>query len=97
ERWAVMVVVALAEGPCRSAALRGSLQGVWRKMPARRRRGLERDGPVAREAFDEMPRHLEHSLAGPGRRLPPAVAASNARHDARQDARDGRAQAMTSS
>lgn len=73
EKWTTLALVALAGGPLRSGALRRRLEGVSQKMLSQTLRNLERDGLVARTAFDERLPRVEYRLTERGRTLLPWV------------------------
>ena len=66
EKWTLMAVVALAEGPVRFGMLERQLQGISHKVLAQTLRALERDGLVARRAYDQMPLRVEYRLTALG-------------------------------
>jgi DNA-binding HxlR family transcriptional regulator len=68
-RWAVLVVVALADRTLRWGELRRRLKGVTDKMLAQSLRTLEADGLVSREVFPEVPPRVDYSLTTRGREL----------------------------
>src|SRR6266550_9169406 len=68
-RWAVLVVVALADQTMRWGELRRRLNGVTDKMLAQSLRTLEADGLVSREVFPEVPPRVDYSLTTRGREL----------------------------
>lgn len=70
-----MVVVALADGPTRFGALRTRIEGISQKLLTQSLRGLERDGLVARQIFDDMPLRVEYRLTELGRGLLPLAVA----------------------
>ena len=67
DRWAVLVVGALADGPLRYSALAHRVDGVSQKMLTQTLRGLERDGLVARTVHAEVPPRVEYALTPAGR------------------------------
>lgn len=67
EKWAVLALVALADGPLRFGALRRRLEGVSQKMLTQTLRRLERDGLLTRTLYDEMPLRVEYALTDAGR------------------------------
>jgi DNA-binding HxlR family transcriptional regulator len=75
EKWALMSVVALAERPQRFGELMRRLQGISQKMLSQTLRALERDGIVARKAFDEVPLRVEYRLTPLGLQLLPLALA----------------------
>ena len=69
ERWATLVVEALAEEPRRHSDLRRALPGVTQKMLTQTVRGLERDGLVRRSLHDTRPVGVSYSLTPLGQQL----------------------------
>lgn len=72
DKWAVLLVVRLREGPARFSVLLRGTDGISRRMLTRTLRLLERDGLVARTVFPTTPPSVEyaltelgHGLAGP--------------------------------
>lgn len=62
DKWAVLVLGALAAGPLRFNALKRRLQGISQKMLGQTLRALERNGLVVRSAFPTVPVTVEYSL-----------------------------------
>ena len=77
EKWAMLIVVALVDGPVRFGALRRRLQGVSQKMLTQTLRTLERDGLVSRRVI-EAPLAVEYELTVLGRDLAPLARAVKA-------------------
>ncbi|MFC3996301.1 winged helix-turn-helix transcriptional regulator [Nocardiopsis sediminis] len=73
-KWKVLILWALGERPCRFGQLRRQVPGVTEKVLASHLRELEDDGIVHREAFDEVPPHVEYSLTPAGTSLNAALA-----------------------
>jgi DNA-binding HxlR family transcriptional regulator len=71
EKWALMAIVALANGPLRFGGLMRRLEGISQKMLSQTLRNLERDGLLHREAFDVMPLRVDYSLTDRGSTLVP--------------------------
>lgn len=74
-KWTAMIVIALSDGPLRFGALRQTVEGISGKVLAETLRDLERDGIVARTAYDEMPPRVEYELTELGRTLREPLAA----------------------
>ena len=70
-RWGALVMVALATGPHRFAALRRKVGGVSERMLTQQLRELEDDGIVHREVYPEVPPKVEYSLTEYGKTLRP--------------------------
>jgi len=69
EKWALLLIHMLANGPARTAELRRRIGGISDKMLIQTLRRLERSGFVARHAFPEVPPRVEYSLTELGRSL----------------------------
>jgi DNA-binding HxlR family transcriptional regulator len=69
ERWATLVIEAVAEGPMHHSDLRRALPGVTQKMLTRTLRGLERDGLVRRILHHTRPVGVSYSLTPLGQEL----------------------------
>lgn len=69
DRWTVLIVVALWDGPARFSELRRRIEGISQKMLTQTLRGLERDGIVHRTVYPEVPVRVEYSLTEAGRSL----------------------------
>lgn len=69
DRWTVLIVGALGDGPARFSELRRRIEGVSQKMLTQTLRGLERDGLVTRTVFPEVPVRVEYALTEAGRSL----------------------------
>lgn len=68
-KWTAMIVIALTDGPLRFGSIRETVQGISGKVLADTLRDLERDGIVARIAYNEMPPRVEYELTDLGRTL----------------------------
>jgi DNA-binding HxlR family transcriptional regulator len=75
DKWTVLVVLLLNDGPMRFSALRGSLGRVAPKVLTQTLRRMERDGLVTREIFAEVPPRVEYALTGLGSSLTEPIAA----------------------
>ncbi|MFB6634906.1 winged helix-turn-helix transcriptional regulator [Streptomyces sp. NPDC056362] len=73
DRWTVLVVTALAEGPRRFKALHDRIDGISQRMLSQTLRALTRDGLVTRTAYAEKPPRVEYALTPLGRSLTGAV------------------------
>lgn len=75
DKWAALVVYALASGPLRHGQLRRLLGGVSQKMLTQTLRGLEERGLVVRTVFPVVPPHVEYALTELGESLRPVLTA----------------------
>ena len=69
DKWSVLIVVLLGEGPQRFNDLRRNIEGISQRMLTLTLRGLERDGLVTRTVFPTVPPSVEYSLTRLGRTL----------------------------
>jgi len=69
DKWTVMVVGALADGPVRFNAILRKIGAISHRMLTLTLRGLERDGMVERRAFATVPPTVEYELTPLGRSL----------------------------
>ena len=69
DKWTVLVVLTLLDGPQRFSRLRDRIGGVAPKVLTQTLRSLERDGIVTRTAFAEIPLRVEYELTPLGRSL----------------------------
>ena len=73
DKWSVMVVGALNDGPVRFNELGRQIGGISQRMLTRTLRNLERDGLVTRTLYPEIPPRVEYELTDMGRTLLPAI------------------------
>jgi DNA-binding HxlR family transcriptional regulator len=73
EKWSMLAIVALEDGPKRFGVLKRELEGVSQKMLTEKLRGMERDGLVLRRAYMEMPLRVEYELTQLGQSLVPIL------------------------
>jgi len=69
DKWTVLVVLVLLDGPQRFSRLRLRIGGVAPKVLTQTLRALERDGIVTRTAYPEIPPRVEYELTPLGRSL----------------------------
>jgi len=69
EKWTLLVVSQLAQGPMRTAEIRRSVEGVSEKMLIQTLRKLERYGLVSRRSYPQVPPRVEYRLTSLGRSL----------------------------
>src|SRR5512139_595254 len=69
DKWTVLVVSALGEGPKRFNELRRALGSISQRMLTLTLRGLERDGLVTRTVFPTIPPRVDYELTRLGRSL----------------------------
>lgn len=69
DKWTVLIVVALTDGPLRYGRLRRAIEGVSEKMLTQTLRSLERDGLIRRTVHPTTPPSVEYALTDLGRTL----------------------------
>jgi DNA-binding HxlR family transcriptional regulator len=69
DKWSVLVVVMLGDGPKRFNELRRSIASISQRMLTLTLRGLERDGLVKRTVFATIPPRVDYELTKLGRSL----------------------------
>jgi len=69
DKWSVLVVMLLSDGPRRFSELRRSIEGISQRMLTRTLRQLERDGLVVRTVYPSVPPRVEYELTDVGRTL----------------------------
>src|SRR3954470_15107955 len=75
DKWTVLVVSALGDGPKRFNELRRALGSISQRMLPLTLRGLERDGLVTRTVFPTVPPRVDYELTALGRSLLAPVSA----------------------
>ncbi len=69
DKWTVLVVSTLGDGPKRFNELRKALGSISQRMLTLTLRGLERDGLVTRTVFPTIPPRVDYELTALGRSL----------------------------
>lgn len=69
DKWTVLIVMLLDEGPVRFNGLRRALPDISQRMLTQTLRSLQRDGLVARRVYPSVPPAVEYSLTPLGRSL----------------------------
>lgn len=104
DKWSLLIVRELRDGPRRFTELKRSIDGISQRMLTVTLRGLERDGILTRTVHNVMPPHVSYELTEEGRSLRAAtipllewndahlayIAAARAEYDARTDPRSAR-------
>jgi DNA-binding HxlR family transcriptional regulator len=75
EKWSMLVVMLLREGPRRFNDIKRNTAGISQQMLTRTLRGLERDGIVTRKIFPTSPPQVEYSLTELGHSMSEPVLA----------------------
>jgi DNA-binding HxlR family transcriptional regulator len=73
DKWTVLIVVLLGDGPMRFNEIRRRVAGISQRMLTFTLRGLERDGLVTRTVFPSSPQRVDYALTKLGRSLWEAV------------------------
>ena len=69
DKWSVLIVGLLADGPKRFSELRRAIEGISQRMLTLTLKGLERDGLVTRTVYPTIPLRVEYGLTELGRTL----------------------------
>jgi DNA-binding HxlR family transcriptional regulator len=69
EKWSVLIIMMLSEGPWRFTDLKRMIGGISQRMLTLCLRGLERDGLVKRTVYPVVPPRVEYELTPLGRSL----------------------------
>jgi DNA-binding HxlR family transcriptional regulator len=78
DKWSVLVVTRLGDGPKRFNELKRAIGGISQRMLTLTLRGLERDGLVTRTVFLTIPPRVDYALTPLGRDLLQPVSALGA-------------------
>lgn len=78
DKWSVLVVTRLGDGPVRFNELKRSIGGISQRMLTLTLRGLERDGLVTRTVLPTVPPRVDYALTPLGRDLLQPVSALGA-------------------
>ncbi|WP_329348995.1 MULTISPECIES: helix-turn-helix domain-containing protein [unclassified Streptomyces] len=73
DKWSVLIVLMLSDGPRRFNELREAIHHVTPKVLTYTLRGMERDGLITRTVFAEVPPRVDYELTPLGHSLRPAV------------------------
>jgi len=74
DKWSLLVVDALMEGPMRFSELQDALPDAAPSILSKRLKALERDGIVLAEAYQQRPPRYAYRLSGTGAELAGALA-----------------------
>src|SRR5580700_5226404 len=69
DKWSVLIVQLLADGPKRFSELRRTIEGISQRMLTLTLKGLERDGLVTRTVYPTIPPRVDYELTKLGRSL----------------------------
>jgi DNA-binding HxlR family transcriptional regulator len=78
EKWSVLIIMKLKDGPLRFNELKRVVGGISQRMLTLTLRGLERDGLVSRSVYPTIPPRVEYELTPLGQSLSKPVAALGA-------------------
>jgi DNA-binding HxlR family transcriptional regulator len=78
DKWSVLIVAMLGDGPRRFTELKRNIEGVSQRMLTLTLRGLERDGLVSRTVFPTIPPRVDYALTPLGETLLDPVTALGA-------------------
>lgn len=73
DKWVVLVLSLLEDGPKRFSVLKREIDGISQKMLSQTLRALEQDGLLTRRAFPTVPVTVEYELTALGRSLNAAL------------------------
>jgi DNA-binding HxlR family transcriptional regulator len=73
DKWAMLILGRIAEGPCRFNELKRMVEGISQKMLTQTLRSLERDGLLVRNILPLSPIGVEYSITPLGLTLTDAV------------------------
>ena len=69
DKWSLLILFALVDGPDRFNALKSRIEGISQRMLTQTLRDLEREGYVNRTVYPEVPVRVEYELTELGREL----------------------------
>lgn len=69
DKWAILILLSLTEGPVRFNALRRRIGGISQKVLSQALKSLERDGLITRTAIATVPVTVEYAMTPLGRTL----------------------------
>jgi DNA-binding HxlR family transcriptional regulator len=69
DKWSMLTITALADGPRRFSELRRTIEGISQRMLTLTLRGLERDGLVTRTVTPSIPPRVDYELTELGQSL----------------------------
>jgi DNA-binding HxlR family transcriptional regulator len=78
DKWSVMIIAILGNGPMRFTEIKRAIGGISQRMLTLTLRGLERDGLVTRKQFETIPPRVDYELTALGSSLRQIVEPLNA-------------------
>ncbi len=73
DKWTMLIVTVLVDGPARFTKLHKAVPGISQRMLGHTLRALTRDGLITRTAYAEVPPRVEYELTALGRSMASAV------------------------
>jgi DNA-binding HxlR family transcriptional regulator len=73
DKWVILVLVALRDGPRRFAEMHKIIGGITQKMLTQNLRSMERDGLNSRKVYPVVPPKVEYKLSPLGESLAPVL------------------------
>lgn len=73
DKWSILILFALVDGPDRFNSLRSRIEGISQRMLTQSLRDLERDGFVLRTVYPQVPVKVEYELTELGKGLSSSV------------------------
>jgi DNA-binding HxlR family transcriptional regulator len=73
DKWAVLILGLLGDGPVRFNAIRRQIEGISQKVLSQTLKSLERDGLVSRKAIPTVPVTVEYAITPLGATLSESV------------------------
>ncbi|WP_180897584.1 winged helix-turn-helix transcriptional regulator [Martelella soudanensis] len=62
DKWSMLIIIVLIDGPCRFNALKRRIDGISQQMLTRVLKALERDGLISRTTYPTSPPQVEYAL-----------------------------------
>jgi DNA-binding HxlR family transcriptional regulator len=69
DKWTVMVIGVLSQGPLRYSQVRRAVEGISQRMLTLTLKGLEQDGLVRRTVYPTIPPRVDYELTDLGQKL----------------------------
>lgn len=69
DKWSVLVLIAVSDGPIRFSVLKRRIEGISQKVLTQMLRRLESNGLVRRQAYATVPVTVEYEITALGRSL----------------------------
>jgi len=67
DKWSLLILFALVDGPERFNALKSRIEGISQRMLTQTLRDLEREGYISRTVYPEVPVRVEYALTELGK------------------------------